>query len=272
MFDTNGAPQPVSWLEPASLRYKRTRAGIALGISLALLGLIVLAQVRAGRADITAIAWMLGIGALGAWVCYASLTMKTVRKFQTVELQLTRWQRLKLASPWLALGFGGVAASGGIYLLSEERDHLLAMFMFAPFAVAGVVLYALRRKQIVPTPEAAKMKAYYEVTPVITEPAMPSRWELKFEELVALRMVRYPAAAGLLWIAYEAAIVEKPKWLLVALLVFFGLAAAHELFLWLLFAGIVIGVLVLGFNLVAAIPVSIAVIIGALIIAGALKK
>jgi hypothetical protein len=33
-----------------------------------------------------------------------------------------------------------------------------------------------------------------------------------------------------------------------------------------------VGVLVLGFNLVAAVPVSVAIIIGALIIAGAIKK
>ena len=266
------APQPVSWLEPVSTRYKRTRAAIAVGIALTLVALLAWAQVRAREADWAAVVWKLAIGAAGAWVGYAYLRMKTVRKFRTVEVTLTRGERFKAAAPWLGLGFGGVAITTAMYLNFREPDGLISILLFSPFALIGVLVYALRRKQTVPTPEAAKMKAHFEAPSVATEPAKPAPWEEKLEEFVLLKLVRYPAAAGLLWLAYELADVEKPKWILVIAVVVGALFAAHELFLWLLLAGIVIGVLTLGFNLVAALPVSAAIVVGAIIIAAAMKK
>jgi hypothetical protein len=67
-----------------------------------------------------------------------------------------------------------------------------------------------------------------------------------------------------LFLRQEAAITPEAAKLMVA--------AKEEVALWMLGAGVIIGVLVLGFNVLAALPVSVAIIIGALIIAGAVKK
>lgn len=76
----------------------------------------------------------------------------------------------------------------------------------------------------------------------------------------------------LLWAAYFFANDPKSKPWVWVVCVFWAMVAAKEVAFWLLGAGVIVGVLVLGFNIVAALPVSVAITIGALIIAGALKK
>lgn len=264
----------VSWLEPLTPAFKKKRAFLALGIAVVLSAGLAWIQWRNDIPDPKAYAWGFVILAIGAWRFRAWGQKETVRKFQTTEKVLTKRQRLVIAAPMLALGFGGTGLMFGMQFGLEGIQTWPIGLVFLVIGLAGVLVYAFNRKNTVLTERAAKLKAFYEAppTPSAEQLAKQSAIESKFEELVMLKVVRYPVAAGLLWLAYELADGEKPKWVLIGAAVIGALFAAHELFLWLVIAGLVVGVLALGFNVMAALPVSVAVIIGALIIAGAIKK
>lgn len=76
----------------------------------------------------------------------------------------------------------------------------------------------------------------------------------------------------MLWFAYAETQKPNVKWLGVCAIAFWGFVFAKEISLWLLGSIAVVGVIYLVFQSVATLPVSVAIIVGALIIAGAMKK
>jgi hypothetical protein len=84
---------------------------------------------------------------------------------------------------------------------------------------------------------------------------------------------RYTVGALLFWLAYAVAQQgSRNAWLLAGTAAIGGLVCMKELALWVIGLGIVGGLLYLAFGAIAGIPVSVAIIIGALIIAGARKN
>ncbi len=87
-------------------------------------------------------------------------------------------------------------------------------------------------------------------------------------EFVDKWYVRYPMASLFLWVAFDSSIIKPDKEWLSWLAVIFAAFFARELSILLIVGGILYAV----FQGMASLPVSVAVIIGACIIAGAIKK
>jgi hypothetical protein len=84
---------------------------------------------------------------------------------------------------------------------------------------------------------------------------------------------RYTLGALLFWFAYAVANEGgRDAWILAATVAIGGLVCMKELALWVIGLGVVGGLLYLAFGAIAGIPVSVAIIIGALIIASARKN
>jgi hypothetical protein len=260
--------QAATWLEPLSFEYRRKRGLLALGVGVAVAMLFLWMQFTGG-ADMRATLWAVMALGLGTWRYRAWQQKETVRKFAYVEVPLRPGRRLRKALPFLALGFFGAPLIWGMqWHFAQLGEHWVTGLPFLALALVGVFLLAFLRTEKVLTAEAALLKARFEAE----QAKQNERWADVLAAIIAKKYVRYPGAAALLYFAYDIAQDPKTKGIHIAAVAFWALVAAYEMSLWLLGAGLVIGVLVLGFNLVAALPVSVAIIIGALIIAGGVKK
>lgn len=262
-------PKPPSWLEPLPLPYRRMRAFVALTIGVTIAGWMGYLQWSNNVLGQVESVWLIVALAVGGWRFRVWMNMGPVRRYQSSIQPLSIRQRLRKVWPLLLVGFGGAA----FVLWVHWSDGMLAQrwmtsLFFLPFGVLGVFICAFLKQEAVLTSEAAKFKAFYDAQ----EEKERGAWADRLGELLALKVIRYPGAALLLWAAYYFASDLKTKPWVWVVFVFWAMVAAKEVALWLLGAGLVVGVLVLGFNLLAALPVSVAIIIGALIIAGATKK
>ena len=213
--------------------------------------------------------WLIVALAIGGWRFKVWMNKGPVRRYQSNVLPLSLKQRIRKVWPLLLVGFGGA----GLVLWAHASSGMLAerwmtSLFFLPFGLLGVFICAFLKQEAVLTPEATKLKAFYDVQ----DEKESGAWAERLGDLLALKIIRYPGSALLLWAAYYFANDPKSKPWVWVVFVFWALVAAKEVALWLLGAGLIVGVLVLGFNVLAALPVSIAIIIGALIIAGAMKK
>ena len=153
--------------------------------------------------------------------------------------------------------------------------------IFLAFCVLALGSYIFRKETKQLTPEAAKLKPYYDAealkpkAPIEQLPRTPEQiaFDAKLEKVLLSRVLRYPASALLLWASYSMAESSvKNSTLFSIILGLFALGFAGDLALWLICATCVVALVYFGFHLLAAVPVSIAVIFGALIIAKALKR
>ena len=276
---TTDVHQAPTWLEDLSPAYRKRTSLLWLCACAALAGLLALAAWRAGTlqtADSLLIPGILAIGCLG-W--RASRQPRLVRRYATEIVHLSFWSRLWTASPWLALGFGGVGIFAGMRLATQGFDewgYFCAGFL--PFGLIGLALIVFRKQKRQLTSEAAKLKAFYTAEDAKTKQASPASaaslaFQEKIDKVIKLRIVRYPIAAALVFASYAVAVSDiKNTWFFAICLGIFALGAAADLALWLIGAAVMIALAYFGFHAVAALPVSIAIIIGALIIAGAVSK
>jgi hypothetical protein len=260
--------QSPTWLEPMPHSYRKRRGLVAFGIGAAVAVLLLWMQVTGG-ADMKATLWAILALGVGSWRFRVWQQRDTVRKFAYTDVVLTRGRRLRKALPLLALGFIGAPLIWGMqWHFDQLGEHWVAGLPFVALGLAGVFVFAFLKTEKVLTLEAAPLKAQFDAE----QAKENERWADVLGAILAKKYVRYPGAAALLYFAYDIAQDPKTKWIHMAAVVFWALVAAYEVSLWLLGAGLVVGVLVLGFNLVAALPVSVAIVVGALIIAGAVKK
>lgn len=154
---------------------------------------------------------------------------------------------------WAATGWPGIFTFVGAVVLG----------------VGGQLAYVLTTKRtFVLSPEGAEAKKQDE-TPATAEPT-PESIEVsrKFDEFTAGPLFRYPVAGLLGWIAWYVADSRPDIWWVSVVLVLFAAGLAREMTLVVL----AIGIGYLAFQGLASLPVSAAIIIGALIIASALKE
>lgn len=267
-----------TWLEPVPVSYRRLRAVIAAVIAVALGGWLVWIQVHNGIFGQVESAWLLVIIAVGVWRWRYWMTLKEVRRFATVTVALGARERMRKALAFWLLGFGGVAV---IWPMQYHFD-LLGEFWLAgvPFLLIGIVgtfifMYARTEKRL--TPEATKLKTHFAAQDVQSGQASWQKVDAifaKVEVLINLPLVRYPLAASVLWFAYYVSQewTDRRSWIVVVASMCWGLWLARELFVWILGAAVVGGIAWAIFAGVAALPVSAAIVIGALIIASSLKK
>jgi len=266
-------PEFDTWLEPVPFGYRRRRANRATAIG-ALLALVWAGLLMNGGNAKLEDYWTVGVPlAVGLWRRYAWLNTPEVRKYATVTVTFSHAERLKLAGKSLGLGLAiSAALLAAQYAMGNMKDWLLACVPVLVGAVVAVVAY-LRTQTTTFTPGALKAKAWYSQNggrgPA---PPRPAAGPSKFDKFLKSAWARYSLAALCFWGAYQFAMAETPApWWVIAAAVLFGLWLSRELSKWLIGTGIAIALAIWAFHGIAALPVSAAIIIGAIIIASAIK-
>jgi hypothetical protein len=209
---------------------------------------------------------------LGALFGYAAYQKAQVRRYSVARVVYSHKDRLKRAWKYWAFG-GSLLAFAWGYQLGHDQfaDYWwYAWPVLFPLFV-GTRLYLLRG-EVALTPAAAKAKSHYEALEqkAATEAAEPG----PLDKVLASRWARYPAAAALLYGSYYFAFVDTSKNAGTAALALLVLAClcAYEAAVAVLVVSLVMAIGWALFAGVSAIPVSVAIIVGALIIAAALRR
>jgi hypothetical protein len=263
----------VSWSETIPLQVRRKRAIVRLAIATLLAAFFLYMGYSNGEFDNKSLAWSAIIFGIGLILFWTNLNNTKIQRFATERIELSKMQRAKKAFPFWLLGYGGTFSIWGMqYRFDDLKENWHFGLGFLIIALVGHFIYSNLKYENKPTLEAAQLQTA-QAESIATEPVIPSEFEMLLERLWERKLVRFPASFALYWSAYELSQSDYPKkWVFTAFLVIMGLGAAPELIVFVIGASVAIALLVFGFNVVASLPVSIAVIIGALIIASALKK
>ena len=267
-----------TWFEPVAVSYRRVRAGIAAVIAAALSGWLTWVQVQNGIFGQAESLWLVVIIAVGAWRWWHWMALREVRRFATVTVTLGAKERMRKAFAFWLLGFGGIAVIWPMqYHFDQLGEHWLAGVPFLLLGLVGTFIFTYARTEKRLTPEAAKLKAHFEAQDAQAGQASSPKVDAisaKVEALIDLPLVRYPLAALVLWFAYYVSQewTDRRSWIIVLAAACCGLCLARELFGWVLGLAVVGGIAWALFAGVAALPVSAAIVIGALIIASAMRK
>ena len=282
-----GAEQPgpsaLTWFEPVSASYRRLRAGIAAAIAIGLSGWLAWVQVQNGIFGQAESLWLLVIIAVGAWRWRHWMALREVRRFATVTVALGTKERMRKAFAFWLLGFGGIAVIWPMqYHFDQLGEHWLAGIPFLLLGLVGTFIFMYAKTETRLTPEAAKMKAFIEAQDAEARQAQLARQApspkvdaavRRAEVLIEKPLIRYLLAALLLVLAYY--IVQewtnRAVWIVVAGCVIWALILARELFTSVFGIAVIGGIAWAIFAGVAALPISAAIVLGALIIASALK-
>lgn len=173
-----------------------------------------------------------------------------------VEVPSSKRIRKSIAMVVLTLGVSGLAFA---YAYSQDQIDAGTLWLL-PFLLLGLFLsyrYWTTTHVAEVTPEA-KQRA-------LAEQSFARR---KAEELNNKWYVRYPLAGLMFWGAWHLLETKPDRWWLAAIMALFAAFFAREISLFV----IAIGAIYLLFQGVASLPVSVAIIIGAIIIASAVKK
>jgi hypothetical protein len=131
------------------------------------------------------------------------------------------------------------------------------------------------RNQNVPTKAALIAMARDHALAQETALAGGSPWEKRLQTLWEIWPIRYALGGLLFYFAYEAAQadpISKNDWIIIVILSIFAIGTMKEVFLWVICAAVIGGICYAFFGILAALPVSAAIIIGALIIANSGKQ
>lgn len=275
-----GAPlslSAASWIEQVPASYRRIRAAIAAVIAIVLGGWLAWTQFKNGILGQAESFWIFVILAVGAWRWRSWMAPREVRRFATVTVALGARERMRKAFPFWLLGFGGVAVIWPMqYHFDQLGEHWLAGVPFLLLGLVGTFIFTYAKTEKRLTPEAAKLKAHLEAQGVQAAQALTPNIDAisaKVEAVIELPLVRYPLAAFLLWFAYVSQEwMDRRSWIVAVAAVCWSLWLARELFGWVLGLAVVGGISWALFSGIAALPVSAAVVIGALLIAAAMQK
>jgi hypothetical protein len=166
----------------------------------------------------------------------------------------------------------GASVTALIALLAAVAGNLAgaiapALIAFPVFGVGALGTY-LRKEQIELTREGRAQQLFDEQQ---KKGALhnPAEW---LGSQIKRRAIRFPLAALLIYWAYQLAHDPKPDGKSALILAIFALICVYEIALFAVGIGLVIGAGYLLFSGIAGLPVSVAVIIGAIIIASAIRK
>lgn len=251
-------------ITPVSARARYGKAAVPIVVSVALTVWGWWAQYQNNAFDDK---WfiLLPLLAVGFWLGF-KLYRETEHKrlaFHSVDIPLIA--RIKKASAIAGVALGLCALA---WAVQYSNDQFLEYWWYVwPVGVPGLVWSAIellgaRKRVLTPAGEAEakrleSQKQVKEAEAARRAAVMEDRWYF-----------RYPLAALMLFGAWWIVGEKEKLWWLAILLVIVAAFQARELSL-LILAGVVVYLLFQG---VAALPVSVAVIIGAVIIASALRR
>ncbi|WP_454752275.1 hypothetical protein [Cupriavidus necator] len=267
---TNEDGTPATWLEVIPERDRRRafawRAGIGFFVAFILWGL----QYGNGALDL---AWgWVGLMPIAVGLAMGSLAYRDstpVRRYTTVRAPYTDPERFYRAFKWW---FWPAASVIVFWWVQFEAGSIAKSWWLAslalPFFLVGV--YRFRAKEgMALSPAAIKAKVYFDMLEqrADEQPSLIDKfWQTPF--------ARYPVAALFLYGAYYFGVESVDKdsgWLAIAAIVVAGILARElsKWLLWLALVGAITWAVIAG---ISALPVSAAIIVGALIIASAMKK
>lgn len=258
-------PTTETWMEPVPLKYRKKRAWLALGIGVILSVALVSMQLNNGRPLgnlwLSVIPFAIGLLRWRVW-----LTRESVRKYASTTRLLSKKERFNKTA-WSILGFlvGTYLLMLGLAMGRNAGFIVLGIFIMVCSVFMGLVQYSRKEESII-TKEGAEAKARVE---------METWWAKFLARLFTLEhwWMRYPFAGLLLYGAYRAFLDTAPGsgfWALMYAIA--ALYIARKVFAVIAVLA-VLGLIGWGiFGAVAALPVSVAVIIGAIIIAGAVNS
>jgi hypothetical protein len=212
--------------------------------------------------------WGFGIFSLGTFLGVRAFGIRERRVFETTEVLYTHAQRLKRAARWFV---PGVVLLAFVWCVQLSSDQFSTYWWYAwpalfPIAV-GVGLYVLRKEQVL-SAAAQHGMAQLQAARQHAKLERNTRLEAAWDSAPVRYLIAAAALYGSYYYAFEDTSGKAAGWLPVGLLIL-AMIFARELALWLLGFGVVCLVGWALFAGLAALPVSVAVIIGALIIAGA---
>lgn len=263
----------VSWQETIPPKIRRKRAAIRLVVAIAIAAFFLYMGFSNGEFDNKSLSWAAIIFCIGVILFWSNLNKTSIQRFAVERVRLSRGQRAKKAFPFWLLGYGGALSTWAMqYRFDDLKENWHIGFGFFVIGVVGNFIFSNLEYESKLTSEAAELQAI-QAAIVTNEPKTPSELDILLEKIWERKLVRFPVAIGLYWGAFELSQSDYPKkWIFTALIALMGIGAAPELILFVIGASLLIGLLVFGFNVVASLPISIAVIVGALIIASAVKK
>lgn len=260
-------PGKTSWLEPIPIAYRKRRAFLALGIGAALSASLWSLQLTEGVTDGRLLFGLIP-AAIGLYRYVVWIRKESIRRYASVYVVYSKRERLTRAAPWVIIPLAGCGVVWSLQY-SEERLEEYWWYVWPMWIIACVGIFRfLQGAETQLTPAAAEELAALQKA----QAAQTPEWLALFEKVINMPWVRYPLAAVLIWFAYEWSQDPKVKMLPIVGILVLAAFAAKELVLWSLGAGVVIGVVVLLVKGAAALPISVAIIIGALIIASAISK
>lgn len=260
--------QAATWVERIPADYRRLRAAIAImaGIVVSLGFVAIQLHNTVPLSDY----WIDIIPiTFGAYRSVIWLKTSEVRRYALEERPLTKDQRINSALGWWIIG-GLIALVCWVASYSQGKLQelwFLGFLLPSPLIAVGVARY-LRKSVTTMTDEAKIEYRSYEEG----RKRESAEWSEKFDSFVARPIVRYPFAVCLFWLAFEMSRSPEAKIFELVAIVFLALYAAREAALWLLGAALLFGAGWLVASGIAALPVSVAVILGAMIIASRSKK
>jgi hypothetical protein len=270
------ATRPAAWLEPLPLARRFLAFAWRFAVGLGLSGWLASAQL-ANNVRGPEWFWTLGIFTFAVVMAVRAFRKRDVRMYDTTLIQYTMRQRLIRSGKWFVPGIGLI---GFIWWMQMLEDRFNEYWWYAwpalPLVLVGVGLFLLRSERVLSglgqharaEDEAAKAMRRQELGSV-------------FDRLMNARPLRWSIAAACFYGSYSWAFESNDRRSGLAAVAAFvlGLVFAREIGLWVLGLGawliglaILIGIGAALFAGIAALPVSVAVIIGAFIIAGAVGK
>lgn len=264
------AERPGMWMVPVSLGERLAMFSWRMGVASAFTGWLVYLQFQSG-APYPYMLWGFAIFAVGTYYGVRAINKRERRVFDSVEIRYTHSQRFKRAWRWLAVGFVMLTI---VWWVQISKDQFTTYWWYAwpcliPLLV-GVGLYLLKGETVL-TGAGQYARAQLEKSRAkVTEER-----KAKIVAILESGPARYAGAAGCLygayWLLSASSTGKDASWAAFAFVVF-AFILARELGLWLLGAGALCLVAWAVFAGLAALPVSAAIIIGALIIASASGK
>nr|WP_295075716.1 hypothetical protein [uncultured Roseateles sp.] len=268
---TNPDGGAASWVEVIPLAVRKQAFAVRFLSGLALASLLWITQYANGVLGQDYFLVGLIPLAIGGFSAKNAYDRAEVRRYSVGRVQFSVKQRLLRAWKYWAFGAALLALVWGLQMSAGQFQAYWWYAWPALFPLfVGTGLYLLRG-EVVLTPDAAKAKSHYDA--VAQQARQAGQNPTAFDRFVEIPLVRYAAAILLLVAAYSFGTDtgKNSGWAAFACVFLAGLCA-REVSKWLLILAVG-GAIAWGlFAGIAALPVSVAVIIGALIIASTLKK
>lgn len=257
------------WLQPLTLKQRLIAFSWRAGVAFAVASWLTYVQLTNNVQDLRLL-WSFGIIAFGLVMAIRAFKKCELRVYATTVVHYNQRQRLRRSANWFLPGLALLAAIWTIQSLNDQfKEYWLYAWPALALLIPGVGLYFLRSENVI-SGLGLHAKAEHEA---IAAKARQERGEWA-NRLFAEPLVRYAIAALCFYGAYYFAFEDnRPKaWLGSTCALIVGLVFAREMSLWLIGIGVVCLIGWALFAGIAALPISVAVIVGALIIASALKK